>query len=145
MAADLQQALVLVLAADVDEAPAQLAEDGGGGQLAGDVDAAAPAAPEHPPYHQPFVAQRHRLEPEPGHALAQAVFGGAARGRREHRLDARLVGAGADEVGARAAAAEQRHRVEDQRLARSGLAGEHGHAGPEGQLDFVEDGKIADA
>ena len=51
----------------------------------------------------------------------------------EAAFDARFVGAVADERRVGPAAAQQIERVDDQRLARAGLAGDHGHARAERQ------------
>ena len=65
--------------------------------------------------------------------------------RLEHRLDARLLGAGAHHVGRRAPAAQQRHRLDEQRLAGAGLAGEHVEPRAELDLHVVEQREVGDA
>src|SRR6185295_8583724 len=110
-------ALMFVLTGDVDEASAHLGERLHRRELAGDVHAPAAAAADQPAHHQPVGQKRAGVDPEPGETLAERALRLTAGSRREDRLDARLIGAGPDEVSWRPPAAQQRHGVEDQRLA----------------------------
>ena len=99
-----EQRLVRVLAVQVDERAPALAELGRGREPAVDVAAGAP----------------DRGNDAREHDLVVAVD--------EPAFDARFVGAVAHQRRIGATAAQQIERVDDQRLARAGLAGDHGHA-----------------
>ena len=63
----------------------------------------------------------------------------------EATLDPRFVGAVAHERRIGPAAAQQVERVDDERLARAGLAGDHGHARAERQQQVGDDPEVLDA
>src|SRR5579859_4084130 len=65
--------------------------------------------------------------------------------RLEHRLDARLARPAAHHIRRGAPAAQERHRLDEERLSGAGLAGEHVEPRPEIDLDVVEQRKIGDA
>ena len=133
--------LVLVLPGQLDEHAGHIAERRRGGQHAIDVDAPAPRLPDHAAHDQPLV---DRIDAGARQPLDERVGGRPVR-RLEDRLDARLLGAGAHHVGRRAPAAQERHRLDEQRLAGAGLAGEHVEAGAELDLDVVEQREVGDA
>ena len=62
----------------------------------------------------------------------------------EERLDAGAPGAGADERRVRASAANQQQRVDQQRLAGAGLAGDRREPGPERDARPRQDGEVGD-
>ena len=99
-----QQRLVRVLAVQVDERAPALGELGRGREVT--VDVAARAA--------------DRGNDAREHDFVVAVD--------EPALDARLVGAVAHQRRVGPASAQQVERVDDERLARAGLAGDHRHA-----------------
>ena len=122
----IDQALVLVLARQIDQQRAELGQPARGGQRAVDVGAAAAAALDHAADQAP---RRRRRPPRRRAARPRQSRARPARadppGTSNDRLDHRLVGAGARDVGAGAAAAQQVDRLDDERLAGAGLAGEH--------------------
>ena len=117
-----QQSLVLVLPVDVDEVADGLAQHRGGGE--GVVDERAASA-----LRGDFAADEDL----------------AAVGSFNRRLDHRVVGARADEVGHGAAAEEEADGFHEDRLAGAGLAGEYGEARAELQFELVDDGESLDA
>ena len=117
-----EQRLVRVLAVQVDEAPPVL------GQL------------------------RHGREPAVDVAARPAVGGHDAgqrrpprRRRHEAAFDARFGGALAHQLRVGPAAAQQLERVDEQRLARAGLAGDRGEPGPERHAQLGDDAEVLDA
>ena len=64
---------------------------------------------------------------------------------REDGGGRRLVGAAAHQAGVGARAGGQTQRIEDDRLAGAGLAGERGQARPERQVEALDQDDIADA
>ena len=61
------------------------------------------------------------------------------------RLDGRLRLAGADQIGRRPGAEQQPDRLDEDRLARAGLARQDVEAGFELDVDGLDDRKVADA
>ena len=115
-----EQALLVVLAVDLDERPDLVGEPRGG---RGDV-----------------------VEPG-GRAAAGRDL--ADRDQRlgkpvEQRLDARRLGAVADEARVRARPADEPERIDQQALAGAGLAGDDVEARPEGQAQAVDQREVAD-
>ena len=113
-----------VLAVQVDERAPDLGELADGGEPAVDVGAAATVAGQH--------AREHGLV--------------AGLGVHEPSFDARFVGAVAHERGVGAPADEQLDRLDEERLARAGLAGDRGEAGlgPEHEVEVGDDPEIDD-
>ncbi len=138
----IDEALMLVLARQIHEQPAELGEPRRGRQRAVDVRAAAPAALDHAA-DRDFVVDlacgQARAVEHAEHTRAQIL------GDLDDRLDDRLVGSRARDVRRRAPAAQQVHRLDDQRLARAGLAREHVHAGAELDLDIGQDREVRDS
>ena len=73
----------------------------------------------------------------PNDDLVAAVF--------EDRFDGGLRLAGANQIGGRAGAEQQADRLDEDRLAGSGLAGQDVEAGLELDLDGLDHRKVADA
>ena len=69
-------------------------------------------------------------------------FTGPRRKVREHRLDDRLVGTGANQVGVGRPAQRHVERLQQDRLAGAGLAGEDVQAGLEPQLELLDDRQV---
>jgi hypothetical protein len=131
-----QQRLVLVLAVDVHQVLARLAQLRERGHVAVDEAARAPTA-----------LQRAAQDQAPGIALQLAL--GEPRGQRRARIQVEL---GAEFGALRpfayqravgAAADQQLEGVHQDRLARAGLAGEHGVAAPRLKLDALGDDVVA--
>ncbi len=121
MGVGIEQGLVLVLAVQVDQPGAEFAERGGGHEFAVDERAASPLG---------------------GHLAPNEQF--AAVTVVEHRLDRRHVRPGSNQVGGRAAAEQQAHRLDQNRLARSRLARQDAQSPVELDLDRFDDGQVAD-
>ena len=98
-----------VLTVEVDQELARLAQGGGGGQPAVDV-GPAPAVGGDDPAQDDLVVAQH-----------------------EAALDHGLVAGGTDQDGVGPAADQQVDGLDQQRLARPGLAGERGHARARGR------------
>ena len=132
-----QQRVMRVLAMDVEQ------EFGGVLQLrqrrraAVDEGARATAGVDHPAQDQHAVVRRVARLVEPGHQPRQAV---------DHEFD-RDFGtrrAAAHHAALGAVAQRQRQRVDQDRLARTGLAGEHGEPRREIEFDRFDQQVIAD-
>ena len=119
-----EERLVLVLAVDVDQQPAQLAELAGSRRAA--VQPRGAAAADLPAENELGL----RLE---AHLLQQREGGGDV-GDLEHALDQRPFGAVADLVGAGPGAEREGQGVDDQRLAAARLAGQQVETGAEADL-----------
>ena len=63
---------------------------------------------------------------------------------RERRGDFGALGAVTHDFGAGASAGREQQRIDQDRFAGAGLAGEHGQARAELQLDGVDDREVAD-
>ena len=91
----------------------------------------------------PAAAARDR-SPHHQSVFVVAPVGEQLRARRrrlrqlDDRLDPGLVASGADQIGARAAAAQQAERLDEDALAGAGLTGHRGQAGPERDLRLVD-------
>ena len=118
----IEKRLLPVLAVEVDELPPERLQGGHGGQLVVD---------EHP-----APPLRGDLAPENDLAPVIGV---------EHGLHDGLVFTGAYQLGGRPPPDEQMQRAEHDRLAGARLAGEHGEAGAELDVDPLDDRKIPDA
>ncbi len=119
----IEQRLVLVLAVQLDEARAT-------GRAAPPAVASAPLMNER--LRPWLVISRRTISSRPS-----GVF--------EDRFDGRLRLAGADQIGRGAGAEQQADRLDEDRLARAGLAGQDVEAGLELDLDGLDDRKVADA
>ena len=138
MALGVEQAAIVMLAVDFDQPRAGLAQRARGHRHAAGEGAAAAVGLER-------AAQEQRLARLGLDALlgeqhdAVMVVADLERGR-DHRL--RLPGADQGAVGARAK--RQPERVEQDRLARPGLAGEHAKPGFEIEVERLDQDDIAD-
>ena len=113
----------LMLTVEIGEGAAQLIERRDGGGAAVDPGPGAPLGRDLPANHHPVVqgVEAERLQ-HPSEALGRGL---------EHPLDDRPAGAGPDGAAVHPAAEEQRQGVDQHRLPRPGLAGEHVQAGAE--------------
>ena len=117
----IEQRLMLVLTVELDQAVGQILQRAGRGQRAVD--------------EGPAPSLRGDL------AAHQQLFAAAF----EDRFDRRGVFAGADEVAGGAAAEQQSDRLDEDRLAGAGLAGQDVQAGVEFDLDRVNHREVLDA
>ena len=117
-----EERLVRVLAVEVDEPGADLGELADGREPPVDVRPAAPV--------QRDDAREHDLV--------------AGVGVDESAFDARLGGAVADERRVGASADEELERLDEQRLARAGLAGDRGEAATEHEREVGDDPEVGD-
>src|SRR5438067_971426 len=130
----IEQADVLVLAGDVQQASRRGLQLGGSGESTIDPGTAAPLALHGAAHHQ---LASSRGQPQ---ALEPCVAGGGVAGA-EQRLDFCLLRPCADRVGLRASSQHQVQRIDQDALARTGLAGEDVEPGLEVHLELVDDGK----
>ena len=105
----------------------------------GDVvdEGTAAAVGGHDPAQDQLPLERDRAVLEQGLQLVRL-------GRLELRDDRALLGAGAHEAAVAAAAQGQAQRIQDDRLAGAGLAGEHGQAAGEAELEALDQHDVAD-
>lgn len=128
------QALVRVLAVDVDQAVAQLAQLRDGGGRAVDIRAAASLGVDHAAQGEFFVSVEFALG-QPGTQRRGGIEDGGDVGAR---------GALAQHAGVAALAQRQGQGVDEDGLARAGLAGKHGEARAEMDLGLFDDDEVAD-
>jgi hypothetical protein len=134
-----QQALVLVLAVDLHEPLAELAQVGERRGGAVDEGPRAAVGADHAAQQAlaGVVRVLHRLLAQPG-ARGEGSF------ERELGADLGLRLPGAHEGGVGAVAQHQAERVDQDRLAGAGFAGEHREAGRELEVERIDDGEVAD-
>ena len=134
-----KQLLVSMLAVNVDEHLAELAELRERGGRAVDEGARAAAGIEHAAQqHAAVLFQRERLRLQPGFEIgARFGVGGELRGDVGARLP------GAHHAGVATLAHGQGQRVDQDRFARAGLPREHGETGGEFQVETIDDHEIA--
>ncbi len=135
---DIQQRLRLVLPMEVHQRAADLGEHAGGDRTA--VHPRSPAAAR-----RDLALEHHRSAIHLDAALVEQREQFAPPFGVEHAFHRRLVGARADEIGARALAEQQRQRADNDRFPRARLAGEHVEAAGERQREAVDDREVADA
>ena len=129
------QGVLFVLPVDVNEAAADVGQEGQRAQTAVEVDPVASAAADDPLQHQ-FV-----LGLAPGRL--QSVTSGR-RQIREQSLHGRLVGSFADEVGGASSSQEEAQGGENDGLPGAGLSGNDVEPGSELQLDVIDHGNVVD-
>ena len=134
LAVGAQQRLRCVLAVDVDQSLAELAQQRGGGRVAIHQRARAPLGVDHP-------AQQHAARVAGELALGQPGVERLAAAEACADVGARR--AFADHAGVGAPAHRQRQGVEQDRLARAGLAGEHREARAELDVERIDDDEVA--
>ena len=134
----LEQGLMRMLAMDIDQPLARLAQLAEGRRPAVDESARAPALVDDPPQqHQAGIAL------EFGRAQPQRELG--QRLDVEFGADVRAFAARAHHGGIAALAQGQRQSVDEDGFAGAGLAGKHGEAGLEFEFKRIDDDEIADA
>ena len=138
LARRLEQALVLVLAVDLDQVVAEPLEQPDRHRRVVGEGPVAPRAAELPAEDELAV-----VETEP--RLVEQRRDRAAGLDVEDRLDGRRLGVGANDVALGARPPDQQDRVDQHGLAGARLAGEHVEPRGERHHDGLEDGEVADA
>ena len=137
MAARVQQAAVVVLAVqfhqNLGEGAQNLARDAAVIHPAG----LAPVQCVHAAQDQFVIV---KLDPR----LGQDRAGGMGGGQVEHRRHFALARAAADQIGPPAPAKDKAQTIQQNRLARPRLAGQHVQAGAEAQVQTVDQQHVAD-
>ena len=136
MGGGIGQADLVVLALHLDQRRRQAAQQPDRDRLAVDEGAAAAIGLDHAAEHQ-RILRLHALLGEDGQRR-MALRRHEAGGDRALRL------AGADHAGLGPQAAGQAQAVEQDGLAGAGLAGQHGQAGAEGQVQPFDQHDVAD-
>ncbi len=132
----IEQAALLELALDLDQAVAELAQQADACRLVVDKGPAAPVAAQQPAQHD-----RIAVAVEPG--LAQDRICRVIAPDREFGGDRRLAGAVAHEPGFTAFPQRQPQRIEQDRLPRPGLAGQHAQPRSKRQIEPVDQDNLA--
>ena len=138
MALGIEQAAIVVLAVDLDRQRAEVAQQSGGHRAAADEGAAAAVALERPADDQRLA----RLDLDALFARAAVDRDGRAAGRSRPRPPPVL--ARRDQAGIGARAEREPKRVEQDRFARAGFAGEHAKARLELELELLDQHDIVD-
>ncbi len=133
-----QQAALLALALDLDERVAEFAQQPDAGRLVVDKGAAAAVGGNQPAQHD----RAGEVGADPG--LAQDRQGRMIVGDGELGDDGGLLGARAHEAGIGPLSERQAERVEQDRLAGPGLAGQHAQTRAERQGQAVDQNDVAD-
>ena len=133
-----EQAALLALALDLDQAVAELAQQADARRLIVDKGAAAAVGAQQAAQHDrpPARSARH-----PG--LAQDRGGRMVALDGELGGDRGLLGAGPHQRGIGAPAERQPQRIQQDRFARAGLAGQHAQPRPKGEVEPVDQHDIA--
>ena len=129
--------LVRVLTVQVDQLLAQRAELRKRHRVAVDEGPRAALRVEHAAHQHFAVLVGERVLGEPGARVRRV--GDVERGR-----ELRPLGAGPDLPHFEAVAEQEPERVEEDRLARTGFAGEHGEPGIELEVERVDEHEVAD-
>ncbi len=136
--APVQQADGLMLAVHLDQTRADLAQGRDPGRLIVDIGPAAAVGGQNAAQDQ--ILARRDLEPALGDQGDQVgIVGSRKDGGR-----AGLFGAGADQAGLAAPAQRQTQGVQDDRLAGPRLAGQHGQAGLDVQIEHIDQDDVPD-
>jgi hypothetical protein len=133
----LEQPLMLVLSMDVHQLLSEPLEQGNGHGRIVDERAVAAGARELPSDHHLSVLSR-----EPG--LAEHRRRAAILRSVEHRLHRGRLGIGPDDVGLGARTTQEQERVDEDRLAGAGLAGENVQAGRKDDGDVFDNREVPD-
>ena len=138
VAARIEQAAIVVLAVNLDQKRAKLALEAGGDRLIVDEGAAAAVGLDD-------AADDQRLARLPGEAvLVEQGEGRVAGGNLEGDADRRLPLPAAHQRALRAHAEREPQRIEQDRFAGPGLAGEHAEARPEFEIERFDQHDVAD-
>ncbi len=134
----LEQGLVCMLAVNIDQPFARLAQLAERGRPAVDESARAPALVDHPPQQNRIGVALEFGCPQPSREFGQGL-------NIELGADVGAFATGTHHGGIAALAQRQRERIDQDGLAGSGFAGEHGETGVEFEFERIDDDKIADA
>ncbi len=137
MGAYVEQPVLLELALDLDQKIADLPHQSDARRGVGDEGAAAPIGAEDAAQHEGAV-RRHRVEPMFGEEGPDGVIRGQGEFGRDHRL--RRAAPHQPALGPHAES--EAKRVEQDRLAGAGLAGEDAQPGAEGELQPFDQHEI---
>ena len=132
-----EQAALLELPLDFHQMVGQPAQQRDRDRLVVDVGAAAPVLRQHPAHHQLVVLDLDVV-------LVQNCAHWMAFGDVEGGRDLGLIGAGAQQPAVRPVAERQAERIQQDRLAGTGLAGQRAQARGEFQLKPVDQNDVAD-
>ena len=132
----IEQRLLLVLTVDLDQKPGQLAQQSGADGLIVDERARAPVGADQPPEHQRVLdGEAVGIE-----ARRHVPIGGQG----EYRGHRALRRAAADQRALGAAAERQAQSIQEDRLARAGLAGQHAQAALELEIEALDQDDVTD-
>ncbi len=123
------------LGLNLDQGTAQLAQKRAPHRLVVDERPAAPVGADHPAQHQ--------LALDLDAARVEKRAQGVAGVERERRRDARALGPGTHQPGVAARADDEPERVEQDRLAGAGLAGQREKPRAEGEIEPVYQDDVA--
>ena len=129
--------LVLVLAVDIHQALAQLAQLHEGRGMAVDEPARTAGSFDDAPHEQRAFVAREIVLPQPARDFRTVVD-------IEFRADLGTLGPAANHDGIGTLAQHRRKGIDQDGFPRPGLAGEHREAAGEFQLELVHDHEIAD-
>jgi len=132
----LTKALLLELALDLDQGLADAAQQGDADGLVVDEGAAAAVGAELAAQDDVAVVGQTLFVEQRAHGMI-GVNG-------ELGADACLLGARAEQLGIGAAAEGEAERIQQDRLAGAGLAGQHGEAGIDLEIQAVDEDDVAD-
>jgi hypothetical protein len=138
VAAGIEQSAVVMLAVDLDEQRAELADQGDRHGLVVDQRAAAAVRLDDPAEDERL--SRLALEAAFGEEGKSGVPGRKLEGDPDHRLGLTA----ADEAAVGAGAERESERVEKDRLAGPGLAGQNAEARPEFEVEALDQDDVAD-
>ncbi len=133
----IEQPALLALTLDLDQRVAQLPQQADTGRLVIDEGAAAPVGGNQPAQHD----GAGEIATDAG--LVQYRERRMVAADDELRGNCRLLGAGPHQAGIGAPSERQAERVEQDRFAGAGLAGQHAQARPEGERQPVDQNHIA--
>src|SRR4051812_28632044 len=131
-----EQPTLLELALDLDEAVAELAQQPDARRLVVDKGAAAPVGADEPAQYDSFA-----LAVEPG--LAQDRMRRVVAPDREFRRYRGLLSPRAHQPALRPLAERQAERIEQDRFAGAGLAGQHAEAGTQREVKAIDQYNVA--
>jgi len=139
VAARVGQSAVVVLAVNLDQVPRQFAQQRGANRLVVDESLGTAVGAQPAPDDQRLaeVVLDPRIVERGANRFGQPV-------ELEGRGDAGLVRTAAHQPGLGAFAQRQPERVEQDRLARPGLAGEHAKPTLEGEVERLDQDDVAD-
>ena len=137
MTARVEQPPIVMLAMYLDQRLPELAQQAGRDRLIVDEGPAAAVGPHQPAHHQRVARLRGKA------IVGEQRVGGMGGRQLEGHAHRRLRLAAADQAAVRPRAKRQPERVEQDRLARPGFAGEHAEAAAELQVQRLDQHHVA--